>query len=214
MEKDGGGWTLVSHEIPRGGKLIVRNEVNLNSLPWNYGEGGVFSSPLSDPVGEKYSAKMPDDFINNIRTKNNQLSYIGYRTTSNDMKTTYFHHEDCPYYHHTSNNHPQFGNGLDQAYFNHEDNPCYRYTTKIDATPDDWVQCKAFNNGHHGGISCWYACNWKKTGVHNIFTNVVATSMQVNDNRGRASSITDNPTGKEMGSRDHDWGNDLLVWVR
>ena len=77
-----------------------------------------------------------------MRTKKNQLSYIGYRITSNDNDVTYFGHEDCAYQH------------LERA--DKQLDPCRRYTTKIDAKSDEWIQC--LGHSDWGGLDCWYGC--------------------------------------------------------
>ena len=156
MEEDGGGWTLVMHEVmsgaSRGG---LRMKANLQSgLEWDYSAQsypGEKEDRLLNPESKK-SSKMPDDYINNIRTRKNQLSSIGYRTTSNNFKTRYFHHEDCFYSHSYADHNPRHGSDYNSPY-----HPCYRFTTKIDAAQDDWVQCLqgTFNAG---GIHAYWEC--------------------------------------------------------
>ena len=154
------------------------------------------------------------------RTKMNPGSAIGYRITSNDNAVTYYGHERCVYNHKTIGVKPL--------------EPCRRYTTKIDAGPDDWMQCLSMgmpgmNNGdEYAGLNCWYGCRnpsklSQRQGEAKKTTGVFSTSyFHGTGVPGTNSRVTlmdpDNKEGDSKWSQSPDFENvlldDVLMWVR
>ena len=136
MEADGGGWTLVMRENVGGG--VIQKNTNEYQTP---GGSDAYEALDRQKVLNGKSFKMGDDYINGIRTKHNQGTVVGYRTTTNDFDDVrYFHHEDCYYWHKQNTDSSQH-------------DPCRRYTTKLDAKHEDFVQCTV-TPPYNGGIDC------------------------------------------------------------
>merc|ERR1719272_2441763 len=109
MEADGGGWTLVGrksegYQIPYDVRVPTSsgNYQNLvSSVKYDPNNFGTRERFLLDPYGSMPdatgSALLSDEVIMDIKTRYNQGSDVGYRTTSPKCgdSCTYFHHEDC-----------------------------------------------------------------------------------------------------------------------
>ena len=178
----------------------------------------LLSLPFFCPPGIR-SFQYKNDWINLIRSTHNQLSEVGYRITSNDHDVKYFGHEDCV----LKIGDAKIGSGPFE--------PCRRYTTKVDAKPEDWMQCTPWAS--IGGIDCWHECRnlvtesfqqGQSKGFTNVFTIGYSHSSTSKPGSGLRSSKMNpkNPKGLSQGGHMNSDSNregaatsgDVLLWVR
>jgi len=249
MESDGGGWTLVgkqisdTHTIPRTPAHKTGNNNGItkgNPAGWisKYSPDafGVRDRILLDPYDKvaetKGSALLADAIIADIKTRYNQGSDVGYRTTSPECgdDCTYFHHEDCRF---CSLYQEASALGMPAVCYENiqsGNHPCRRYKQTLSGT-DKWWQCAYNSRSSDGGIDCIKNCiqyGTKGDGSH--ITEVIAFPFTYDHHNGIRGfgRITDNRDAKheETSGRNFMGGSagglqnggktfgNILLWVR
>jgi len=243
MESDGGGWTLVGRQgncqIPRtysrpgthatsyhAEKLVSFMKFSPNSL-------GRRERILLDPYAlipeAKGCALLSDEIIMDIKTRYNQGSDVGYRTTSPKCgaSCTYFHHEDCRFC--ASAESESTSSAVDvhkdcELEYDSQYHPCRRYKQTLDGD-DTWFQCQTRTRGYFtansvGGIDCHFNC--KQAGAADLsaepdrtqvmqFPFTFARKYNYENGDYKSGFLTNN---RNANSNDKTIYKDVLLWVR
>ena len=170
------------------------------------------------------SALLSDEVIMDIKTRYNQGSDVGYRTTSPKCgdSCTYFHHEDCRFCAAAAGGKPYASGGAHRdCKDNYESSrhPCRRYKKTL-AGADKWFQCAQRtipNSGgvvsSVGGIDCHSKC--RQHGVDaaaGAAAEVMVFPHIFNANQVHSSGfLTNNRDANNDGKTKYE---DVLLWVR